>query len=408
MNEGKRMDRRQFLKSTSSLSLPAMAATVRGHRILEPNIKTVTLGRTGMVVSNIGYGTSRGNLDPSIILYAVDKGINYFDTSEGYGRGGAERNLGRAVKGIRSQVHLTTKVGSVNAAGRITRSTSKEEILARARASLERLDTPYLDCLFIHNAGDPDLGGFDNPHLHEAVRELKTEGRVKYFGLSCHHHNLIDVAKHAAASNRVDAMLLAYSFFQRKGAPEDWLDRFDAVLSLAKAKNIGITVMKTLQGAQGSGAVLKDIEEWEGKKAAAKWALRRPNVDVAVLSLSSTTEIDEMVGISGDTMSARDWDVLSRLSGKYPGICPVGCPAPCLGKCPASVAIPDVLRMDMYFSSYGWEKEAMLEYDTLAPERTATSCTSCRETRCAKGCSHGLDVKACLLKAHRDLTFDWV
>ncbi len=408
MSAVKRMDRRQFLKSTSSLSLPAIAATARGNPILEPRVKTVTLGRTGMVVSNLGYGTSRGNLDPSTILYAVEKGINYFDTSEGYGRGGAERNLGRAVKKIRGQVHITTKVGSVNAAGRITGSTSKDEILARARACLERLDTPYLDCLFIHNAGDPDLGGFDNPHLHEAVRQLKAEGKVKYFGLSCHHHNLIDVVEHAVASNKVDAMLLAYSFFQRKGAPKNWLDQFDAVLSLASAKNIGVTVMKTLQGAQGSGVVLEDIDPWEGKKAAAKWALNRPHVDVAVLSMSSITEIDEMAGISADSMSARDWDVLSSLSGEVAGLCPVGCPAPCLGACPAGVAIPDVLRMEMYFSSYGWEKEAMLEYSTLSRKHTAMSCKACRETRCAVGCSHGLDVKACLLKAHGNLTLDLV
>ncbi len=102
------------------------------------------------------------------------------------------------------------------------------------------------------------------------VRQLKAEGRVKHFGLSCHNHNIIDVVKHAAVSNKLDAMLLAYSFFQREGAPTDWLQQFDAVLSLAKTKNIGITVMKTLQGAQGSGAVSKDIGKCEGKKAAAK------------------------------------------------------------------------------------------------------------------------------------------
>jgi predicted aldo/keto reductase-like oxidoreductase len=404
MTADKKWNRRQFLKS-ASLSLPVMGAAGRGIRVAESRVKTVTLGKTGMKVSNIGYGTSRGNLDPSIIVYAVQKGINYFDTSEGYGRGGAERNLGKAVKKIREQVHITTKVGSVNAAGRITRSTSRDEILQRARGCLERLDTPYIDCLSIHNAGDPDLGGFDNPHLHDVVRQLKTEGRVKHFGLSCHHHNLIDVVKHAAASDKVDTMLLAYSFFQRDGAPKDWLEQFDAALELAKSKNIGITVMKTLQGAQGSGAVAKDIDKWEGKKAAAKWALNRSHVDVAVLSLASITEIDEMVGISEDSMSAGDWDVLSRLSGTYAGLCPVGCPAPCLDPCPAGVAIPDVMRMGMYFSSYGWEKEAMLEYGTLHPKRNAEPCKDCSRTACSQACSFDLDVKTCLLKAHENLSF---
>jgi predicted aldo/keto reductase-like oxidoreductase len=306
---------------------------------------------------------------------------------------------------VRDKVYISTKVGSVNAAGRITRSTSRDEILQRARACLERLDTPYIDCLSIHNAGDPDLGGFDNPHLHDVFRQLKAEGRVKHFGLSCHHHNLIDVVKHAAASDKVDTMLLAYSFFQRDGAPKDWLEQFDAALALAKAKNIGITVMKTLQGAQGSGTVPKDIDKWEGKKAAAKWALNQTHVDVAVLSLGSITEIDEIAGISEDTMSARDWDVLSRLSREYGGLCPVGCPAPCLDRCPAGVAIPDVLRMGMYFESYGWEKHAMLEYGTLHPKRMARPCKECPQTPCTKGCTFGLDVQTRLTKAHENLSF---
>ena len=58
-------------------------------------------------------GVWRWNLDPSIIVNAIEKGINYFDTSEGYGKGGAERNLGRAIKNYRDRVHVTTKIGSV-------------------------------------------------------------------------------------------------------------------------------------------------------------------------------------------------------------------------------------------------------------------------------------------------------
>jgi predicted aldo/keto reductase-like oxidoreductase len=301
-------------------------------------------------------------------------------------------------------VHITTKIGSVQTEGRITRSTTKENILRRARAGIERLGTPYLDCLFLHNAGDPDLGGFDNPHLHEVVRQLKAEGRVKHFGLSCHNYNLIDVVKHAAASNKVDAMLLAYSFFQRKGAPRDWLEQFDAALELAKSKNIGITVMKTLQGAQGAGAVSKDIDRWEAKKAAAKWALERPHVDVAVLSLSSIQEIDEMVGISSGSMSPSDWDVLSRLSGDESEGCRIGCPAPCLDGCPSRVTIPDVLRINMYFSSYGWEKTAMLEYAKVPSAISAASCAGCEVDPCTKACVFGLDVKTALLRAHENLS----
>ena len=48
---------------------------------------------------------------------------------------------------------------------------------------------------------------------------------------------------------------------------------------------------------------------------------------------------------------ARDWDVLSRLSGTYAGLCPVGCPAPCLDRCPAGVAIPYVIFLKHFMLS---------------------------------------------------------
>jgi hypothetical protein len=113
----RRISRRRFLGATAvSLSTINSAKRLFGVSS-QSHVKTVTLGRTGMRVCNIGYGTSRGNLDPSIINYAIEKGINYFDTSEGYGKGGAEVNLGKAIKKHRSKVHVITKVGSVNAAG---------------------------------------------------------------------------------------------------------------------------------------------------------------------------------------------------------------------------------------------------------------------------------------------------
>ncbi|MFC1476979.1 aldo/keto reductase [candidate division KSB1 bacterium] len=402
-----KITRRNFLK-TGSIGIAALTPGMlvnRPRQNTQTQLKTVTLGRTGVKVANIGYGSSRGNLDPSVINYAINKGITYFDTSEGYGRGQTEINLGKAIRKRRNEVFITTKVGSVNAAGRLTKDSTKEEIRDRVMASLRRLDTPYIDALFIHGAGDPDFGGFDNPNLDAVYRELKSDGKIRFFGLSTHNYNLVDTVRHAVESNKVDVMLLAYNYFQQRGAPKDWLKEFNEVVKLAHTKNIGITTMKTLQGAQGAEVLRQGIGQTDAKLAAAKWSLNNPNVDVAVISLSSIKEIDAFAGISGSPPDTKDMAILERLSRERSHtVCRIGCPAPCLRVCLHNVAIPDILRMNMYFTDYGWEKEAMLEYKTLDEARNGNSCLNCSSNNCSKSCVYGISVRQMITEACRNLT----
>jgi len=410
------ISRRKFLLNGSFGIAAAGSNRILTPELMQtkkPTIKYVTLGRTGMKVSNIGYGTARGSLDPSIIAYAINKGINYFDAAEGYVGGNAERNLGRAVKKYRDKVFITTKIGSVNAAGRIMQDTTKEEIHDRVMACLQRLDTPYIDSLFIHGAGDPDLSGLDNPNLDTVINQLKSEGKVKSFGLSTHSYNLIDTVKHAVASNKVDVMLLSYNYFLRdapKGykVPSDWLKQLNDVIKLAHAKNIGIVGMKAFQGMQALNLLKKGIDPLEAKKAAAKWSLNNPNVDVILISLGNSKEIDEFAEISDETMSKKDWETLEALDKVNRNtLCRFGCPAPCMNNCPNNVAIPDVLRINMYFSEYGCEKQAMLEYPNITGKNNAAMCSTCTVDECTKNCMFSIPVKEKLIDAHANLTLEY-
>jgi len=412
-NQEKHISRRRFLRKGSiGLAAAGIGSIPQTHDDNQnrAKIKYAILGRTGMKVANIGYGSSRGNLDPSMIAYAVDKGINYFDTSEGYGRGQSEIKIGKAVKKFRDKIYITTKVGSVNAAGRLTADTSKEEILDRVAASLQRLDTPYIDCLMLHGAGDPDFGGFDNPNLDAAFKQLKTDGNVRFFGISTHHHNLVETVRHAVESNKVDVMLLAYNYLQRRGVPENtrrenWLRDYNTVVKLAHEKNIGITAMKTLQGAQGASAIKSGDQSLNAKKAAVKWALNNPDIDVAVISMSSMNMIDEMVSISESGMEENDWESLETLYTETGNsVCRIGCPAPCMESCPHDVAIPDILRMNMYFEECRAEKQAMLEYAaSIGKEKNAGLCGYCSSDACTDNCQYDIPVRRKLIESHENL-----
>lgn len=410
---GNLLTRRGFLKKSaigvvSAGTLPWYSEKTRPP--FQGKMSYVSLGRTGFQVSNLGFGGSRGNTEPAMIAYAANQGINYFDTSEGYRGGNSEVMIGKGVKEFREKVFITTKIGSIGGGGRITRETSKENIWDRAMGCLRRLDTPYIDCLMIHGAGDPDFGGFDNPHVWEVFHQLKSEGKVRFFGFSSHHYNLVEMARYAIQSNKIDVMLIAYNFLQRHRVPEayrhrNWLQELDAVFQLARAKNIGVVTMKTLQGAQAAGGMENGSSTLATKLAAAKWALNNPRIHSTLISFSTFAEIDAFTAVSQSKMNQKDREALEEVfirKGKE--VCRIGCPAPCLNKCPYGVSIPDVFRIHMYYEEYGLREKARLEYiSTVAENKQAGLCNSCTIASCDKECLFGIPVRERLITSHFNL-----
>src|SRR5262245_3921176 len=152
------------------------------------------LGRTGLVVSEIGFGawgiggrtvaeTSYGDTDDRVSLAALsralDRGITFFDTSAAYGDGHSEELIGQAVKGRRSRIVIATKAGydSWNRPPDF----SPEAIVASTERSLRRLGTDYLDLLQLHN---PPTEVLATPRVREALRSLLDSGKIRTWGVS--------------------------------------------------------------------------------------------------------------------------------------------------------------------------------------------------------------------------------
>ena len=124
-----------------------------------------SLGRTGLVVSEIGFGawgiggrtvsqTSYGDTDDRTSLAALaraqDCGITFFDTSAAYGNGHSEELIGEALAGVRHEAVLATKAGYE--AWDQPPDFSAAAIVASTERSLARLRTDYVDLLLLHNA----------------------------------------------------------------------------------------------------------------------------------------------------------------------------------------------------------------------------------------------------------------
>lgn len=145
-----------------------------------------TVGRTGIKVSNLCFGTmSFGeNADEAVSRAMYDRcreaGINFFDTADVYNGGKAEEILGRCIAGSRADVVLTTKVFYPTGPELNSRGLSRKHIMQAVDASLRRLGTDYIDFYFIHS--------FDvETPMEESLRaldDLQRQGKILYPAVS--------------------------------------------------------------------------------------------------------------------------------------------------------------------------------------------------------------------------------
>jgi len=147
------------------------------------------LGKTGIAVSVIGFGGAPlgnefGGVDLAegerAVHLAIERGINFFDTSPYYGRTLSETRLGAALAGRRRQVVLSTKCGRYDTA---SFDFSGARVKSSVEESLRRLQTDYLDLLIAH---DIEFAYREQviDQTVPAMRELQRAGKVRALGIS--------------------------------------------------------------------------------------------------------------------------------------------------------------------------------------------------------------------------------
>jgi aryl-alcohol dehydrogenase-like predicted oxidoreductase len=346
-------------------------------------------GRTDWEVSDIVLGTGRirGEDGEQIARLAIDRGINYFDTSPDYSGAGSEQAMGRAIRGIRDKLFIATKFCTPT--GHLPAGTPVAGYKQAVEGSLQRLGTDYVDLVHIHSCDSVER--LMDANAHEAFDQLKQEGKVRFLGFSSHTPNLVEVAGAGIDSGRFDVMMLAYH--HGIWAPMDQL-----IERARSEQDMGVVAMKTLKGAKHHGLAGFREHADSYAQAALTWALSNPNVSCAVISFFELQHVDEYLHASGSRLSARQLAVLAEYDRQILGTyCAPHCGA-CLDSCPERLPIHDILRYRMYFEDYGWEKEGMRLYTQLDPERNATRCVGCTAP-CLGTCPTGIPIQERMLGA---------
>jgi len=398
------LGRRDFLIRGSSaaaavaalgLPRPAWAAPDGPPRVR----RYTTLGRTGLKVSDISFGSSR-SADPALVEHAFARGINYFDCAESYKGCNSELAIGRALRGKRDEVYLTSKV-------KCGVDTKRSSLMQALERSLKRLQTDHVDIYFNHAVND--IERLKNDEWLEFATRAKQQGKIRFAGMSGHGGQLVACMDYALDHDLVDVILCAYNFGQDPSFFERLTTRMDfvavqpdlpRVLAKAREKNVGLVAMKTLRGAR-----LNDMRPYEWNKAtfaqaALRWVLAGTRVDALVISMTSIEQIDEFVAASGGPAPrGAELDLLEDyLLAQGRPYCNHACDA-CESSCPHGVAISEVLRTRMYAVDYGDLSYARDEYAELS--NNAQACATCVHTSCVGACPQDLQIPDLTREAHR-------
>ena len=245
------------------------------------------LGRTGEWVPVIGFGTAglgRGVADDVAALLlnrAVDLGVNYIDTAPeiaGYGR--AQLQIGRALKGRRYEIFLTSKVFE-------PRAGDARRLLEN---SLRELGTDHVDLLFAHSIGhdrmEPALM-YSDDGVFNMLMNARQEGLARYVGVS--GHNRPDRFMRALADYDIDVLMTATNFVDVHTYGFE-----DRIWPFAHRKGVGLAAMKVYGGIKGAGHT-PALMEAKHHELALRYALSIPGCAIAVIGMVNDDELSENV-----------------------------------------------------------------------------------------------------------------
>jgi aryl-alcohol dehydrogenase-like predicted oxidoreductase len=180
-------------------------------------MKLRPFGDTGMMVSEISLGAWQlanpdwGVDDRSealrIIQKSLEAGCNFFDTAPGYGYGRSEELLGEGLKSVRKDVILCTKFSHYDEDG--TRDFEAKNVRPVLEGSFRALQTDYVDILLLHNPPRELMDGSVAPELYEELEKLKTEGKIRQYGISLDWREEVEMAVDTTKSKALEVFFNA-------------------------------------------------------------------------------------------------------------------------------------------------------------------------------------------------------
>jgi predicted aldo/keto reductase-like oxidoreductase len=319
------LDRRDFMKKGAQATAAA-AATVLGTHAVQGagrDDKSITftdalpareLGKTRVKLPVLGYGGAAlpkkwGNTLSTedrvkLVRHAYDSGIRYFDTAISYSYADSQAIIGEALKDVRDNVFITTKVDFWDRSkpdGRITK-VDTAGVARQVEKNLVELQSDYIDAILIHGTpGVEQMTVEQCMEVHGELAKARDKGLVRYVGFSAHHY--FDKALALITTGGFDLCMLAYGYLPRGNSrlfSPRTAELRNACLAKAHELHMGIVAMKVLGAGMLGGFGKKELEKLPG--AAMRYVLQDDRVHMLTIGMRFSDEIDTNIKtLAGDT-----------------------------------------------------------------------------------------------------------
>ncbi len=353
----------------------------------------------GQKLSALGLGAMRlpvvdgrdANIDEvavaEMVAYAMEQGINYYDTAWGYHMGNSELVMGKVLsKYPRESFYLASKFPGYD----LSNMNKVEEIFEK---QLQKCGVDYFDFYMFHNVCESNIDGYlDSAYgIFEYLMKQKANGRIKHLGFSA-HGNMQTMTRFLSAYGK------DMEFCQLQ---INWLDwEFQSAkekVELVRSYGIPVWVMEPLRGGK---LVLAPLgSEFEGRKpveVAFRFLQSIEGVGVTLSGMSNFEQLKENVEIfkTEEPLDKEECDALFALGRSMTNALPcTGCKY-CTNNCPMELDIPHLI--DLYnedrFSNGGFM--APMALSRLPENKQPSACLGCRA--CEEVCPQNIKISEAL------------
>jgi 1-deoxyxylulose-5-phosphate synthase len=287
------LSRRQFIQTSAALAgallLPACSSVRPKPAAKRTAVDQVALGKTGLKLSRLGFGTgtNSGHVQYALgqddfnrlIRYAYDQGITYFDCAQSYK---TFEWIGGAIRGLpREKVFIQSKIPG-----------KPENVLQAIDHHRKVFDTDYVDSMLIH-CMVKDHWTDDWKRIMDGFNEAQQKKWILAKGVSCHSLPALRTAT-ASPWTQVHLVRVNPQASHIDGMGETWEKSGTDInpvldeLKTMRAEGRGVIGMKII----GNG----DFTRAEDREKSIRFAMSRPELDAVVIGFKSTAEIDEAIG----------------------------------------------------------------------------------------------------------------
>ena len=349
-------------------------------------------------ISLLGFGTMRlplnadGKIDEQqveeMVKYAMENGVNYFDTAYPYHDGESERVIGRILsKYPRDKYFLADKFPGHQIFEDYTPERFFEE-------QLERCQVEYFDFYLLHNVYEKSINTYkdSNWKIVDYLLEQKRNGRIKHLGFSSHGSMEIikEIVDYCQGELEFCLIQLNYLDWTLQGAKEKY--------EMLTEMGIPVWVMEPVRG----GKLAKLSQKWEDilkerrpEESVPAWAFRflqdLPNVHVVLSGMSATEHMKDNVKTFENykPLSEEECQILFDIAEEMKTSVPCTSCQYCMAGCPKRLDVPKLISIynELKFMP---TVNASMRIEAMEEEKKPTACIACG--KCTRMCPQGIKI----------------